>query len=227
MKTRTKAILLGAAGVLLAGAPLQAQEETLSQEEVAGFFDNMQQTATEAVEGKTFDSLLEWTQNHLADGATLMATNEIYVGDQRKGFGTVSLNKEDVMRFGRMAVGMMSAQGGGQLEDYSLEIEVGEVTPIGPDAATVSVDYTETATLSAPPPQQTAAGVDTTQTASTKMEEEAAKATESSSSQTSQTGRNEAVEITARAHCEHVVQRAEGGGELVLGLSTCQARTEL
>ncbi|MCV0396251.1 MAG: hypothetical protein K5872_04245 [Rhizobiaceae bacterium] len=220
MTDRMKVALMGAtAGLLMTTGPLHAQEQ-LADEEVRGFFDTMQQIVTESVEAGEFDRLLDWTENHIADGATFAASNELYVGEDRKGFGVVSLDKEDMMRFGRMALGMMSGTDDQPIENYSLQIEVSEVAPAGPDAATVKVDYVESATFAVP---ETAGARDELQTSSTGAD---AREPDTGGDGTAQAGKS-SVEFTATANCEHLVTRGKTGGELVIGLSTCEVRTEL
>jgi hypothetical protein len=212
--------LATAAGLLLAAGPVQAQQE-LAEEEIRAFFDTMDQTATEAVQSGSFESLLEWTQGHIAEEAHFAVSNELYAGEERKGFGVISLGKDDMMRFGRMAVGMLSGMQGQPIEDYSLEIEIGEITPFGPDAATVVVDYTESATFAAPSGEGEAGALYDAEGGGAENQ-----SAEAGGSEASPAG-GQPVEITATAKCRHVVRRGETGGELALGLSTCEARTEL
>lgn len=196
---------------------------------MADFFDRMDQNATEAVEAKNFEALLEWAQDHIADEAVFSATNEITIGGERKAFTVVSMDKQDMLRFGRMATGMLSGMQGDGLQDYSLEIAVSQVTPVGADAATVDVQYTETATLSAPQGMAAAdAGSDDTQTAATEAGEDGdARAGETAAAAApagEAAGRT--MTVTATADCTHLMRRGEGG-DLMIGLSSCEARSSL
>jgi hypothetical protein len=219
VKSGAMTICLATAAGLLAAGPVQAQQE-LAEEEIRAFFDTMDQTATEAVQSGSFESLLEWTQDHIAEEAHFAVSNELYAGEERKGFGVISLGKDDMMRFGRMAVGMLSGMQGQPIEDYSLEIEIGEITPFGPNAATVAVDYTESATFAAPSAEGEAGALYGAEGSGENQ------STGAGGSETSRTG-GQPIEITATAKCRHLVRRGETGGELALGLSTCEARTEL
>lgn len=243
MKNRIRTMVAGtAAALFVTAAPLAAQE-AISEANVADFFDKMDQNVTEAVQAENFEALLQWTQDHIADEAVLSATNEVTMGGERKSFAVVSLTKQDMLRLGRMATGMLSGMQGDALQDYSLEIAVSRVTPIGSDAATVDVQYTETATLSAPQGAATAdAGdADTMQTAATDTEAEvetadveaaAAEAVDEATdaapveAMPADEAGGQALKVTGTANCTHLVRRGEGG-ELMIGLSTCEARTAL
>ncbi|MFC6487868.1 hypothetical protein [Nitratireductor sp. GCM10026969] len=226
MRNDIKAIFLGtAAGLLIAGGPVQAQQaQNLTEDEVRSFFDTMQQDVTEAVEAGDFERLVEWTQNRIAEEAVFSVSNEVYRDDERKSFAVVSLDKEDMVRLGHMAAGMLSGMQGQPLQDYSLEIQVRDVTPIGADAASVTAEFTESGTLTMPQHgAPDAAAVDESmQTGATGTEPQQA---ETGDTAAQQQGRS--VRIEANAECNHVVHRGETEDQLVIGLSTCQARTNL
>jgi hypothetical protein len=215
MTTRIKTMALGtAACLLLASGPLQAQQD-LTEEDVRGFFDSARQDLSEAVQSGEFDRVLDWSRNNIADGATFSVSNEFYSGDERKGFAVASLDKQDMMRFGRAAVGMLSGMQDRPIEDYSLEIEVTDVQLVGPNAATVTARFTESGALALADEHMAAASgrEDDLQTGSTGAEPQRA------SGQT--------LEFEAAAECSHLVYRGESEDQLRLGMSTCKAETRL
>ncbi len=158
--TGLKPILAGSAALLLAAAGAQAQtqqpsqsqtpsqEQQLSEQEVQDFLDDAQESMTEAVNSGDFGKILEWTQNSIADGAVFNAGMELYAGDERKGFTSLTLTKDDMVRLGGISAGILSGLQRGAIEDYSLEIEMTDFTPIGPNAAMVRTEIVERGRLS-------------------------------------------------------------------------------
>lgn len=217
MRANWKTSAAAIAAMAMAIGPAHAQEggSQLGEEEVSGFFETMKEDVTEAVESGDYESLLQWTEDAIADEATFMASSEMHADGERKSFSVVSLDKEDMTRLGQIAVGVMAGMGGGEqaIEDYSLDIEVGEVTPMGADAATVQVSYTETATLAAPSGGE----------ASPQDGEDAGAAPEGDAAGG---GGSHSLEVQATADCSHVIRRGDGD-TLLIGLSACQARSEL
>lgn len=207
----TRAGLAGAmtAGLLLAAGPGQAQQsqegqparQGPSEEEISRFLDDAAKGMVEAVRQGEFERVLKWTRTHLADEATFTVTNEVYVGDDRKAVAAVTLDKEDMIRVGRMAMGVMSGMQGRAIEDYSLDIEVQDVVPAGPDAATVATQITESGTFAPPGGDSGGQG----------------QATQGQAAQP--------IELRLTATCKHLIRR--DGESFMIGLSTCEARTEL
>lgn len=227
MTRGSKAVLLGTAtSLFLFGSAAQAQNTSqgLSEEEVRSFFDTMQQDMTEAVEAGDFERLVEWSQDSVAEEATFTVSNEVYRGDERKSISIVTLDKEDMMRLGQAAAGMMSGMQGQPVQDYSLEIEITDFTPIGTDAANVTAEFTESGTLAVQPPQTADAGQpdETVQTGSVETDGQQA----GSGEEITQMAGGQSLRIEATAQCNHVVHRGETEDQLVIGLSTCQARTD-
>lgn len=192
---------LAVAGFLTAAghAPAQAQEgqQALSADEVRSFFESMGEDVTQAVRSGDYETLLDWTESRIADEATFVMSQELYVGEERKAFSVTSLDKQDMVRFGHIMMGMMSRMPNDALQDYELTVEVVEVHPIGPNAATATTRFTE----------------------SGKFAMAGGEAAGQSSAEPAQ------IEVTAE--CTHLLRRDEGSGDLMLGLSTCQARTNL
>lgn len=211
MTTKRGMLLTSAlATIALLGAPVASaqQGEQLSEEEVTSFFDDAERELTQMVEAGEFEQLMGWIEERLADEARFAAGMDTYMGDERKGFSTFALDKEDVTRMGRMAIGILAGlQDPDQaIEDYTLEIEVNEVVPAGPDAATVNAHFTETVTLALPARAAPAEGEDPDVTGATDPAEA-----------------GESITVEATADCQHLVRRNDAGDGLMIGLTTCQA----
>lgn len=132
---------------LLAVGGAQAQEEALTRQEVEAYFDQVRQEATEMARAGELDRMVEWIDRNVADGAEFQVSMAIVRGGERKGFAALTLDKQDMRQMGGLMAGIFGQQ---QIEDYSLEIEVGEVTAHGPDAATVRTSWTESFTVRVP-----------------------------------------------------------------------------
>jgi hypothetical protein len=207
MTTPIKSILTAiAAGFLLAGGVGLAQEEqNLTEDEVRSLFETMGEEMTEAVRMDEFERVLELTEEHLADEAMIMASNEIFDGEERKSFIKLTLDKEDMLRLGQMMAGMMSGAQGQSVEDYLVEIEVTDVTLIGPNAAVVAAEYTESGTIM--PPNGGQGEVDAAEEAQGELAEPR--------------------QIDSTSRCEHLVYQSEEEDRLLISLSACEARTVL
>lgn len=220
-----KSTVIGtAASLLLACGTAQAEGPgpVLTEEEVQHFFDQMEQDVTKAVQAGDFRRLIEWTQDTIAEEATFSISNEVYRGDERKSFTVALLDKEDITRLGRAAAGMLSAMQGQPVRGYSLEAQVTGFTLIAPDVANVTTEFAETGTLSMPGLRMTRADpdVEILETGTGRQQAETGSAPVQETD-----GRSMRIEATAE--CEHIVRREPAGYRLVIGLSTCQARTDL
>jgi hypothetical protein len=210
MVTLLRRLALSAvAGALICGvAPVSAQQpEALSREEVTRFFDSVKQEVNKRVAAGDFDALIEWAHRIVADEAQFFTVLDTYAGDTRKSVSVSSLNKDEVTRLRQFVLGLMAEpQGRGpEIERFSLDIDVRNVVPAGPDAATVTAFITRTATVSLPRGGAAAGATGTTQPA-------AATATE---------GRS--ITIEATANCHMLVRRGEQDRQLLLGLTACDA----
>ncbi len=196
--TGPRRAFLGAAttGFLVATGHAHAQQD-LSAQEVERFLESAEQDVTQAVQAGEYARLLDWTKGHLADAATFLLSQEFYVGDERKGFAVMSLDKQDMLRLGRVAVGVMSDMPAQAVQDYALDIEVIKVDPIGPNAAKATTRITESGKFALP------------------GEEDA------------QQPRPQPIEIEATAQCHHLIQRDRDADQLVMGMTACQARMRL
>lgn len=188
------ALLLLSGGAMAQGG--HPDRPDVAAEEIEAFFQQIRQEATEIIRSGEFERINEWTARNIADGAVLQASVAMLQDGERKGSADVSLDKEDILRFGGMFAGAMQQHA---IKDYSLQVEVSEVVPHGPGAATARVRWTESFTVDA-----TAAGPGG-----------------------AAAGRPEGatLAIEAEAVCSHLVQRE--GEQWALGLSTCTAELHL
>jgi hypothetical protein len=137
-----------ATAALLAISPLQAGEHAITAQEVEAYFQEAQEEATELVRGDELQRIVEWVDEHFADGAVLQANMNIIHGEDRKGFLSMTLDKDDLTSIGGAFAGRFGQM---SFKDFSLEVEVFNVIPHGPDAATVTTRWTERVTLALPP----------------------------------------------------------------------------
>lgn len=188
---------LAAAGVFIAAGPIQAQQQqSLSAEEVKSYLQSAEQELTQAVETGQYQKAIDWSERNIADGASFFVSEEFYVGEVRKSFTVASLNKQDMLQLGRIAVGIMSGMQGQPIENYALNIEVTDVQAIGPDAATVKTRISESGSFAMPGATGTGG-----------QQRDAKK-----------------IHVEATADCNHVIARAEQGERLQIGMTNCQAR---
>jgi hypothetical protein len=136
-----------ATAALLAISPLQAGEHAITAQEVEAYFQEAQEEATELVRGDELQRIVEWVDEHFADGAVLQANMNIIHGEDRKGFLSMTLDKDDLTSIGGAFAGRFGQM---SFKDFSLEVEVFNVIPHGPDAATVTTRWTERVTLALP-----------------------------------------------------------------------------
>ena len=136
-----------ATAALLAISPLQAGQHEITSQEVEAYFQEVQEEASELVRADELHRIVEWIDEHFADGAVLQANMNIVHGEDHKGFLSMTLDKDDLMAVGGAFAGPFGQMG---FEDFSLEVEVFDVIPHGPDAATVTTRWTERFTLVLP-----------------------------------------------------------------------------
>ncbi|HVL74224.1 MAG TPA: hypothetical protein VM434_20310 [Beijerinckiaceae bacterium] len=144
-----KSIVAGTAlvGLVLAAGPASAQQP-VSKQEVQSFFQKAQQELTQVVKAGDVDRLTKLVREYVADGATFAVSMEVMAGDRRKAFTTVSLDKQDIIRFQRIVLTTLEMRDA--IQDYELRIEVAEVNPIGADTALVRTRINDSGSLRAP-----------------------------------------------------------------------------
>jgi hypothetical protein len=137
-----------ATAATLAINPLQAGEHVITSQEVEAYFQEVQDEATEIVRAGELHRIVEWIDQHFADGAVLQANMNIVHGEDRKGFISMTLDKDDLTAVGGAFAGPFGQM---DFEDFSLEVEVFDVVSHGPGAATVTTRWTERFALAMPP----------------------------------------------------------------------------
>ena len=205
--TGLKAVLAGCGAVLLAAGGAQAQSQELSEQEVQTFLSDAEQTLAEAARSADFAQILDWTKQRIADDATFTIGMNIFAGETRKGYVSLTLTKDDMVGLGGISAGVLSGMQKDAIEDYSLTMEMTGFTPIGPNAAMVTTEMTESGRIGIP-----AAGG-------------SADAQSGTPADRAQAAGAAAMEATAQ--CSHIIQRAAGAKELQMGLTTCLADARL
>jgi hypothetical protein len=137
--SRLNAAMAMAALIALA-TPALAGEHEITAQEVESYLQEVQREATEIMRAKELGRMVELLDRHFADGAVLQASMNIMHGDERKGFLAITLDKQDLLRVGGMLVGAFRQM---EVEEFSLNVEVLNVAPHGPGAATVTTRWTE------------------------------------------------------------------------------------
>lgn len=186
----------------------------LSEQETRSFLDQAEQSVTEAVNAQDYAQLIEWMNEYVSDGASFFVSEEIMVGDDRKSFAVATLNKNDMIRLGRIAVGFLSGMPGQSIDNYSLDIEVTDVSPVAPGAVTTTARITETASISVP-----ARGTSGASGSGGQAQPQA-----NAAGQQSPTG---SFQIASEAFCNILIRRDGGSDRPMIGMTNCQARTQL
>jgi hypothetical protein len=136
-----------ATAAALAISPLQAGEHEITSQEVEAYFQQIQDEATEIVRAGELHRIVEWIDEHFADDAVVQANMNIVAGEERKGFLSMTLDKDDLTVVGGAFAGPFGQM---EFEDFSLEVEVFDVVSHGPGAATVTARWTERFELAMP-----------------------------------------------------------------------------
>ena len=132
------------ASVLVLSNQAQAEERAITQQDVEGYLEAIQQEAVEIVRDQDGRRMVEWIERNIAEGAVFQVSFNVVHGDQPKGFASLTLDRDDMLRVGGVFAGAFQQQG---IEDYSLQMELGQVIAHGSSAATVQVRWTETLAL--------------------------------------------------------------------------------
>lgn len=219
--TGLKSLLAGSATLMLVTVTVgaHAQDQQLSEQEVEAFLEQTEQSMTQAVQNADFDKVLDWTENRIAEDANFSMALEIFAGDERKGFTSLSLSKEDLVKLGGISAGVLSGMKKDAIEDYSLEIEMTDFTPIGPNAAFVQTKMTERGRIAFPEKDsgETAGAPDSASSA------------QSSTADTRPRGQagGQAAEMEGTVQCSHIIQRSEGSQDLQMGLTNCKGEARI
>jgi len=187
--SRSSKLAGAAVALLLTWAPAQGQQQRITAQEADAYFRQIQQEAVEIMRSHDSARLQKWVEANIADGAVMQASAILHRNGVRKGFIEVTLTKDDMLNMSSLLAG---AIGQGVFGDYALEVTVTDVLPLGPDAATASVRWTERISID---PQKGERAIQPGQ-------------------------HRDLVTIEATADCTHLLRRSEDA--LVLGLSTCK-----
>ena len=219
MKTMSAVTMSSAmAALLVFAAPAHAQQQDITEEEVRSYLEEVRDEAMELVRNEEFQRIDEVTRRHIADGAVFAVTGEMMKDDQRKSFMATTLEREDLVAMKHRAVGMMH---GIDIEDYTLEVEVGEVRAHGPGAATVQATWTDSGAVSVAAP----AAAGPMETGRLQPGQPQTTAPQTAQEQTGQQQEEGKLTFERTFECHHVVQHE--GEDLKIGLTTCQAEVRL
>ncbi len=144
--TCTLAATLAAALAAVAGHALAQDRSALSPDEVRSFFDRAEQDAVRIAGSNDFAGFETWLRDYVSDDARFDISAMLEVAGEPKGAFTLWLDMDDIVPIVRTSIGTMSHPGM-TIDDYALDIEVVEVVPLGPGAATARTAITETGTL--------------------------------------------------------------------------------
>jgi hypothetical protein len=154
-----------------------------------------------------FDALIDWAHRIVADEAQFFTVLDTYAGDERRSVSFSSLSRDEITQLRQFVLGMIAdpQEHGPKIENFSLDVEVRNVVPAGPDAATVTAFFTRTATVSLPRGEAVAGTTGTTQPAAGTAAD------------------GQSVSIEATANCHMLVRRGDQANQLLLGLTACNA----
>ena len=137
---RSSKLAGAAAALLLTFVPAQGQEQEITAQEADAYFRQIQKEAVEIMRSRDSGRLRQWVEANIGNGAVMQASVTLHHHGVRKGFIELTLTKDDMLNMSSLVAG---ALGQGVFDDYALEVTVTEVLPLGPDAATASVRWTE------------------------------------------------------------------------------------
>lgn len=198
----TTATLIAFAGCAQAQTP--AQTGQLSEDQVKSFFAQVQQQVTQLVRSHDNQAITQWQDRNVADSAHFKIASEVTTQGQPKMWSVIDLGKADIEKMRPM----MGEQMLRSIQNYALQIQVSQVTPHGPDAATATVTWTDTARMMMMPPATATSGQ--------------AQSTVGQATQSGQSGAQaggQMIEVKRTYNCEQLVVREQG--QLKIGLSTC------
>lgn len=142
----TAATLIAFAGCAQAQIQTPAQSGQLSEDQVKSFFAQVQQQVTQLVQSHDNQAITQWQDRNVADSAHFKIASEVTTQGQPKMWSVIDLGKADIEKMRPM----MGEQMLHSIQNYALQIQVSKVTPHGPDAATATVTWTDTARIMPP-----------------------------------------------------------------------------
>lgn len=149
-----------ASGLMLTGGAFAQQQNQQNQQsmgqqelnfhEVRQYFQTIEQNISEWIQSGNLNRLRQWTMNNIADNAVLSGSRSIWGNDQHKIFMSATLTKQDLLALQRFALSSMPDLAN-RLDNYSLDIQVTNIRPVGDSAAVVSTQISESGTLTSSP----------------------------------------------------------------------------
>lgn len=136
----------GATAAALHATSAAAQQQEVTAEEVEAYIDQVTEEAAALMQEQDFSRIIAWSETNIADGALFQVDAVLQREDERKGFVSLRLTKEDILQFGGLFAAAVEPAA---VADYALEAEIRDVVAHGPAAATVTVHWAETLTVSA------------------------------------------------------------------------------
>jgi hypothetical protein len=215
----------------------QGQGE-LSQREVRSFFQQVQQTINQAVQNNNPSAIRQWTQNALADDATIMTMVEVNGENGAREFRTTQLEKQDILRR-QQAIMSVAPELLSMIQDYSLNIRIQNVQPIAQGVAIVKTRVTESGVLGGSRGgQQLSSGFGQQSWQQDGSDQSAqqgagggqqgfgsrwsqAQQRQQQQGQSGQGQQQGQLSFNGNSDCTHLVQRSENSGNLQIGMTTC------
>jgi hypothetical protein len=145
-----KRMTMAAVAALVTATWAQAQEGGLTEDQVRGFFDDMQTQMEQAVADGEWKGIQSWMGAHLAEGASLAFQGAI---NMRNGpvVSYAATFSGDALRHHVEGPDMMGHQRMIEaLEDYTLAVEVEAVTPLPNGESSAQVSFIESGTFVPP-----------------------------------------------------------------------------
>lgn len=217
---------LALAVLLSMGAAAHAQQTQQDgagvEKSVRSFLSSAEKEITQAVRAGDGDALMKWVQQHVADKAHFNATVELYRGDARKLLAAVSAEKGDLLSLQHSPMGAMPGMLAKALTDYSLNIDVRNVEPIGDQAAVVATRITEKGAF-----DMAKAALAEGKPPSGDKSDETSTAPSAGSASTSGKVSAEATTFEGTAMCQHLIRFGASGDSPQIVMTTCQGRMNL
>lgn len=140
MRDVLKVLSLTTAALLFVSAPVRAQQQDITAEDVQSYVERIRQDAAALMDAEEPEQLVAWAQRNIAEGATFQVSISILADDERKAYAAMTVDTQDIQGMVGMLAGAFQQ---GAFEDYSLEAEVADVVSVGPGAATATVTWIE------------------------------------------------------------------------------------
>lgn len=239
-------LLSGAAVLgLLAGGPALAQQQGqqqfqqsgqqqgLNRNEIQQFFSQAENNLTQAVRNGNPQQIQQWTQQHIADEATFVGLMQAYGqrSNQPKGWIVMTGDKQELLDR-RQAMFNAAPELLNALQDYDLQIQVQQVTPISENVSVVETRIRESGSIGGrgmQTSQQWGSGQQQQQFGQVQYGQQYGQ----TAGQGTGTGTGfgaqgqgqqggQTLSFNSNANCEHVMHRGRQGNTILIGKTTCQ-----